>query len=75
VLVQVREAGLSHLFVHAAHREGDIDRDHRRLTALDHQNGESVRQLVFDDAVRQARRAGVQQIDVEAEEHDHGREA
>ena len=70
VLIQVGQAGLADLLIHPAHPECNVDRDHRRLMALDHEDGQAVRQFVFDHPVGKTRPLGEHQVEVQAKAED-----
>jgi hypothetical protein len=60
MFVEMRQAGLSHLFVYSTDPEGHVEGDHRRLMSFDHEDGQSVRQFLFHHTIRQAGRGGMQ---------------
>jgi hypothetical protein len=65
MFVEMRQAGLPHLFVDSPDREGHVEGDHRRLMPLDHEHGQSVRQFLFHHTIRQTERFRKELAEVE----------
>jgi len=55
MLIEMRETGLADLLIDTAYCECDVDGDHRRLMPFDHEDGQSVRELVFNHSFGKAR--------------------
>ena len=75
MFVEMRQAGLPHLFVDSPDPEGHVEGNYRRLMPFDHEHGQPVRQFLFHHTIRQPERGGMQWIEIQAEAGDENEEA
>src|SRR5215475_12080702 len=67
MFIEMRQSGLTYLFVDSPDSKGHVDRDHRRLMPFDHEHGQPVRQRLFHHTVCKPERGGMRWDDSQAE--------